>query len=388
MRTVGKEIGARYVIEGNLRQAGSVLRLAVQLVDSGSGAHLWAETYTRPFHPEEIFALQDELVPRIVSTIADRYGVLPHTLSESVWSKPANELSPYEAVLRSFGYYERANTAEDHAAIRGALERAVQQAPGYADAWAMLSMMYGEEYGLRINPQPDPLGRALQAARRAADAAPSNHSACLALAQALFFRKEFPAFRVAAERAIALNPMDGSTVEYISHLMAFAGDWEHGCELSERARQLNPNHPGWYWATGFYSAYRKGDYRGALGFALKMNMPGFLFFHVMLAAVYGQLGDQAAGEALRELLLVEPEFGRVGRGELEKWYLPDLVDQLMDGLGRRDSKPKARRARRARRLARAPRGSRRVSGSPCCRSDTPVRTPISRLWPKGCPKRS
>jgi len=332
VREIGARLGARYVIEGSLRQAGSVLRLAVQLVDASSGAHLWAETYDRQFHSEEVFALQDDLAPRIVSTVADRYGVLPHTLSESVRSKPANELSPYETVLRSFGYYERANTAEEHATVRAGLERAVQQAPGYSDAWAMLSMMYSEEYGLRTNPQPDPLGRALTAARRATDAAPANHSAYLALAQALFFRKEFPAFRVAAERAIALNPMDGSTVQFVSHLMAFAGDWEHGCEVAEQARQLNPHHPGWYWAIGFYNAYRKGDYHGALGIALKMNMPGFFFFDVMLAAVYGQLGEhQAAERAVRELLALEPDVTRI-RDELWKWYPPELVDHLMDGL--------------------------------------------------------
>ena len=48
VRTAGKELGARYVMEGNLRQAGAKLRLAVQLVDAVSGAHLWAENYERP----------------------------------------------------------------------------------------------------------------------------------------------------------------------------------------------------------------------------------------------------------------------------------------------------------------------------------------------------
>jgi TolB-like protein/tRNA A-37 threonylcarbamoyl transferase component Bud32/tetratricopeptide (TPR) repeat protein len=332
VRTVGKEIGARYVMEGTLRQAGSVLRLAVQLVDAGSGAHLWAETYNRPFRPQVIFELQDDLVPRIVSTVADWYGVLPHTMSESVRNKPAGELSPYEAVLRSFGYYERV-TAEEHAVVRAGLERAVQQAPGYADAWAMLSMLYGEEHRFRFNAQPDPLGRALQAARRAADAAPSNHFVYLALAQALFFRKEFAAFRSAGERAIALNPMDGSTVEYVGHLMAFGGDWKHGCEVGEQARQLNPNHPGWYWALPFYNAYRNGDYRGALTFALKMNMAGMDLYHVMLAALYGQLGErEAASKELEQLLAVSPDYALIGRGELGKWYPPDLVEQLIEGL--------------------------------------------------------
>jgi len=46
VRTIARKIGARYVMEGNLQQAGTSLRVAVQLVDTASGAHLWAETYT------------------------------------------------------------------------------------------------------------------------------------------------------------------------------------------------------------------------------------------------------------------------------------------------------------------------------------------------------
>ena len=77
VRAAGKELGARYVMEGSLRQAGTKLRLAVQLVDAVSGAHLWAENYERTFSPEAVFELQDDLVPRIVSTVADMNGVLP-----------------------------------------------------------------------------------------------------------------------------------------------------------------------------------------------------------------------------------------------------------------------------------------------------------------------
>ena len=55
VRSAGKELGARYVMEGTLRQAGTKLRIAVQLVDAISGAHLWAETYLHSFNPEAIF---------------------------------------------------------------------------------------------------------------------------------------------------------------------------------------------------------------------------------------------------------------------------------------------------------------------------------------------
>ena len=121
------------------------------------GAHLWAETYDRPFKPDTVFELQDDLVPRIVSTVADWYGVLPRSMSEAVSGKPAEELSPYEAVLRAFGYYSRV-TPEEHATVRPILERAVAQAPGGAPAWAVLSMLYGEEHRFGFDALPDPLG--------------------------------------------------------------------------------------------------------------------------------------------------------------------------------------------------------------------------------------
>jgi adenylate cyclase len=63
--------GARYLMEGSLRRAGKKLRIAVRLVDAETGAHLWAEAYDRDFEPDDLFALQDDLVPRIVSTCAD-----------------------------------------------------------------------------------------------------------------------------------------------------------------------------------------------------------------------------------------------------------------------------------------------------------------------------
>jgi len=332
VRSVGQELGARYVMDGSVRQAGSTLRLAVQLVDASSGAHLWAETYNRSFDPDAIFELQDELVPRIVSTVADWYGILPRSMSEAVRSKPVEELSSYEAMLRAFGYYWRV-TPQEHAAVRPILERAVEEAPGHATAWAMLSMLYGEEHRFGFNVLPDPLGRSLQAAWRAIEAAPESHVSHLALAQAHYFRKEFEAFRSAAEQALALNPLDGATVEYLAHLLAFAGDWERGCELDKRARLLNPHHPAWYWAVPLLDAYRKGDYQGARAVASKAQMPGQYYSHALFAAVHGQLGErEAASKHVREVLALRPDFAEIVRDQFGKWYLPELVEQLIDGL--------------------------------------------------------
>jgi serine/threonine protein kinase len=334
VRAMGKELGARYVMEGSLRQAGSKVRIAAQLVDATTGAGLWAETYDRPFDAEAAFELVDDVVPRIVSTVADTQGILPHSMTEALRSRDPEQLSPYEAVLRSFGHFQRLNAAE-HAAARAALERAVQQPPDRGDCWAMLSMLYREEYTHGLNLRPDPIGRALAAARRAVDAAPTNHLAYHALASALFFRQELRAFRTAAERAIALNSMDGFTAAYLGFQIAYAGDWKRGCALAERATRLNPHHPGWYWFPLFFDAYRQRDYERALEIVLKVNMPGFWRTQFALAVAYGQLGEQeAARNAVRELLTIKRDFAAVGREELRKWWDAELTEHLIEGLGK------------------------------------------------------
>ena len=332
VRAIGKQLGARYVMEGSLRQAGAKLRLAVQLVDAVSGAHLWAENYERSFNPETIFELQDDLVPRIVSTVADMNGILPRSLSETVRSRAPEQLTPYEAVLRGFAYLERV-TPEALAEARSGLEMAVQKAPTYAGAWAMLAYLSGQEFGQGFNIQPEGLTSALSAARRAVELSPSNHLAYLSLAQALFFRKEFESFRNAAERTVTLNPMDGNSIAYLGELLTYAGDSERGLALSARAKQLNPNHPGWYWYANFYDSYRRGDYRGALSALLKADMRGHWGMHAALAAAYAQIGEiESARSALQELLKLRPDFATSGRRQLEEWFNYEYVERFVEGL--------------------------------------------------------
>jgi tetratricopeptide (TPR) repeat protein len=197
----------------------------------------------------------------------------------------------------------------------------------------MLSIIFREEYNHGFNVRPDPLGRAFAAARCATEAAPSNHLAHHALASVLFFQRELQGFHAAAQRAITLNPMDGFTFAYLGMLTAYAGDWERGCALSERARSLNPHHPGWYWFAPVFDAYRKGDYHGALEFALKVNMPDFWRTTFALAAIYGQLNEvDAARKSVGALLTVRPDFATAARDECAKWWESGLVEKLLDGL--------------------------------------------------------
>lgn len=332
VHSLRNDLGARYVLVGNIRQAGENLRITVRLVDVFSGANLWSETYEPSFRPETLFDLQDTLVPRIVSTIADGRGILPRTISEALRTRDIERMTPNEAVLRAFAHFQRLS-AQEHAACREALERAAQLAPGQADCWAMLSLIYKEEFAHGFNLRPNPLGRAFSAAHRAVEADPSNHLSHHALAAALYFRKEIPAFRAAADRAIALNPMDGFTIAYLGFLIAYSGEWDLGCALAERARDLNPHHPGWYWFAHVLNAYRKRDYAGAVEIGIRIHMPQFWRTNVALAAAYGQLGDlENAQRYLYALQTSRPSFAVNAREELSKWWDTALVDHLLDGL--------------------------------------------------------
>ncbi len=332
VRVAGKELNARYVMEGTLRQAGSKLRLAVQLVDSTTGAHLWAENYERAARPEAMFELQDDLVPRIVSTVADMNGALPRSMSAAVRGRDPHQLSPYEAVLRAFGYFERLNP-DELAAARSGLEEALRKAPVYADAWALLGLLCVHDYAQGFDLRADALSAAASAAQRAVETGPSNHLAYFALAQTSFFLKEYHAFRAAAEQAMALNPMDGNCVASLGGMLVGAGDFERGMELSGRAKQLNPNHPGWYWFANFHHAYGNGDYRGALGFVLKANLPRHWSTPWMMAVCHAQLGEtEEAAKALRKALEMRPSFARTVRQDIEKWYNPELTEHVLEGL--------------------------------------------------------
>jgi hypothetical protein len=127
--------------------------------------------------------------------------------------------------------------------------------------------------------------------------------------------------------------MDGFTLAYLGFLIAYSGDWKRGGVLSASARRLNPHHPGWYWFVPGMDAYRNGEYRAALEFADRTNMPEYWRTSLLIAAARGQMGDKPAAErALSMLLVRRPEFARAPHQELAVWWQPDLVEQLMAGL--------------------------------------------------------
>jgi TolB-like protein len=334
VRKVGNELGARYLLEGSLRQAGNKLRITVQVVDTDSGAHLWAETFDRIWQAEAIFDLQDEMTDRIIGAVADVYGVLARVIAATTAKKPPETLTPYEAVWRFF-LAEQRGSAEDHLLARIALEHAVELQPGYAEAWAALAMLLLDEYRHVFNPRPNALERAVLAAERALDADPSSQMANYAFALVQYFRGDLVAFRQAAERAVTLNPRCSYTMAYVGRLFCYSGDWERGLELTRKAIQLSPHHPGWYHFGLFFDEYRHRRYAEGLAILQTINMPDYWVMHFITAMTQAQVGNRSAAHAeVERTLQLSPDFEQFfGRAHMQKWMpnQPDLVEHILEG---------------------------------------------------------
>ena len=122
VRAIGRELGARYALEGAVRKAGSAVRVSVQLVDASTGTHMWAETYDRDLAGAGIFKLQDDITDRVVATVADPYGVLVRSMALAVRDRPVEELSARELALRcsAYSHHDPTRRARPHAYGAGA----------------------------------------------------------------------------------------------------------------------------------------------------------------------------------------------------------------------------------------------------------------------------
>ena len=129
----------------------------------------------------------------------------------------------------------------------------------------------------------------------------------------LFFRKEMAGCLSAAERALALNPLDASNEAMF--LITFTGDWERGCALirpgdgaqppSSRLVPAGPRHQRV--PPGATTAPRVDE-------VVKANSPEVFWTHMLLAAAHGQLGELAAArKALRDLLAQKADFAESAR---------------------------------------------------------------------------
>jgi TolB-like protein len=223
-----------------------------------------------------VFAVQDDLANRVTATIGDSNGVLVSAMASALRERPVSELTIDELVVRSSSFaFQQRGHPQENAELRAALETALARHPAHADGWACLAGMYrAAQLHLGTN-VPDAMERQRNAAQRAVDLDPACQHGWEALATAYFFRRDVAAFRTAAERAIAINPLNTNVAAFLSHLIAYSGDWVRGLQILEQTMALGTQHPGWYHFLHVVNHYRLGEFEQAWLAVKRVNMPEY-----------------------------------------------------------------------------------------------------------------
>ncbi len=133
VREAGRELGARYVLEGSVRKAGNRVRITAQLLDSAAGLHVWAERYDREL--ADTFAVQDEITEQVVAAIEPRLYAAEGLRAKR---KLPDSFDAWECVVRALALLN--SRAKDNiVSARDLLKRAVVLDPTYARAHSLLS---------------------------------------------------------------------------------------------------------------------------------------------------------------------------------------------------------------------------------------------------------
>jgi adenylate cyclase len=336
IRQLASKLGADYVLSGSVRRASDNVRLTIKLLSAEDGTHLWAQEYDRSWDAAALLATQDEITNQIAAALSSVGGIL----IQSEVSKAARDYpkitESYDCVLRAYRYL-RLLTAEGHLEARVCLTKTVEAEPEYAEAWALLAAVYGDEYW-GLNPDPD-AGDAIDKMRRAAQKAieidSHNQRAQKWLAVSDYYRRDIEAYVESAHRALKVNPNDTHTLMDLGLFLWHSGRVEMGVSLMKKAIALAPNPPPWYYGVLSLEPYRTGDYDKALELAIRSETPGNQWTYFQIAIAYGQLGRATeARAAVEELLKVNPAFKTDLDAILDIWAigLPGEVDHWIEGL--------------------------------------------------------
>jgi adenylate cyclase len=284
VQEVSKELGVRYVLEGSVRKAGDQVRVTAQLIDATTDHHLWAERYDRPL--QDIFALQDALVHKMVTTLKLQLSVREQGL---LVRKTQENLEAYDAFLRGLMYFYRF-TKEGNTQARQMFEHAVALDPTYAEAYAFLGLTYRLEWSNRWSQEPQALEQAFELAQKAL-ALDDTQLWAYALLGWIHLGKQQPEQALAAaERAIALEPSNAESYALQGDILGWVGRPEEALRPIEKAMRLNPRYPAWYLSVLSRAYIMTGRYAEAIP-ALKTRLlrdPRSQGAYLFLASAYRQ----------------------------------------------------------------------------------------------------
>ena len=336
---LARQVGARFVLQGNIQIFGGSMRVRVILTDAVSRSSIWAEHYDADFDTNTIFHVLDEITNKVLAGIAGSFGFINKVLLSEVergsaGSRPDVQFSVYEAVLYYHHWVGTLN-AENEGKALASLEASVAAAPHYGMVKAMLADIYATRSQWRPDAEAADLEKRSFALALDAEAInPACQYAQWAKCLNFFLHKQEEDFIKSSRLVVAINPANTNLVSAVGVRLVSFGMLEEGFAIIESARKYNPFLPEWYRLATFLASYLAGDWESALSEASQIRWPGYVVGPILRAAVLGQLGQaEAARTEFEDITRLAPHFKQVGRRALGKLYYHDRnADAVLEGL--------------------------------------------------------
>jgi adenylate cyclase len=304
--SIGRALGVRFLLWGNLRREGDQLRLNARLIDSHDGRTLWAERYDRRL--TDVFRIQDELTAQIVSAL--QVELAPADQRRLARNHEAS-VAAYDELLKGNDHYGR-RSFEDNELAKDHYRRAIELDPGFARAYSALALAYtAESFDGWEQGAPDAMERASALVEQARALDPTVPQIYFVGGQVALYRRDYAEAIHQAEQAIALSPGYGDAYALLARVLNYAGRPAEGLKELERAMRLNPTQPSIYRMLRGAMHYFERDYRKAiddLEQAVPMN-PTLPLLRSWLAAAYAGAGRvEEAQWQVEELMALNPDF--------------------------------------------------------------------------------
>jgi TolB-like protein/DNA-binding SARP family transcriptional activator len=236
VQQIGRELGVRYVVEGSVRKSDNRVRIVAQLIDTETGAHIWADRFEGDLR--DIFALQDAITERIVSAVEEKVRDAEIRRSRA---KPTESLTAYDFYLRALPAWHGQTDAE-YKRTQELLGKALEADPEYAEALGILTesvctrTMQGwhESWSRGVDEASRLAGRAL--------AAGPDNSTCLASAAFTYgvMAKRFEEGFELANRALVVHPNSVFVRNRAAAVYGICGESDKAIAQCEAACRMNP----------------------------------------------------------------------------------------------------------------------------------------------------
>ena len=299
VRTIGKDLNVRYVLEGSVQPLPDKVRATAQLIDAETGKHIWSERIERP--GDDIFAVEEELTSRIAQSVVGYHGAAATNQTTLIRRRPPQSWTAYD--------FYQLGVAAKHEFTKQSLQRAeallnrsIVLDPTFARPHIVLAWVKEFNYLYGFESLKTVLPVMLEEGTKAVALDPFDGEAHVVLSHYYTFVRNFERAQVEAEKALELSPNNSDILFQLNWPFYSVGLLDTAVKNTGLAFRLNPNTPTWALNSAAELYMVAGDYERAYHFASKLNSD-VPFVVLALAISAANLGKTAEAEQAKKKLM-------------------------------------------------------------------------------------